>query len=97
MAMEQQRKQKMVQEQHDEVEDIQHGPFPVEQLQVLMPFPLPTLPQLETRKLTIKIKTQIPKICVLIKVLAFCFLLVVCPNGLSFNSWKRSSLVGFPD
>ncbi|CDP03024.1 unnamed protein product [Coffea canephora] len=31
--MEQQRKQKMVQEQHDELDDVQHGPFPVEQLQ----------------------------------------------------------------
>jgi hypothetical protein len=33
--MEQQRNQKMAQEQHDEGEEIQHGPFPVEQLQVL--------------------------------------------------------------
>lgn len=35
LIMEQQKNQKTVQEQHDEVEEIQHGPFPVEQLQVL--------------------------------------------------------------
>lgn len=32
--MEQQRKQKVVQQEQEEQEDIQHGPFPVEQLQV---------------------------------------------------------------
>lgn len=32
--MEQQRKQVLQQEQQEELEDVQHGPFPVEQLQV---------------------------------------------------------------